>query len=213
MKFRRQIPWLLAVALCGAAQAQTMEEVRSNWAHVKYEVPEGQQLDAMRRLKSTADAAVAAGPADAGLLIWDGIVTSTLAGLKGGLGALSLAKEARSLLEKAESLQPGALDGSALTSLAALYYQVPGWPVGFGNKDKARANLQAALKIDPDGIDTNYFYADFLFDQGDYRGAERAARHALAAAPRPGRELADKGRRGEIMALMQKIGSKTGEGS
>jgi tetratricopeptide (TPR) repeat protein len=213
MKFRRHIAWLLAALVASAVQAQTMEKVRSDWAHVKYELPEGQQLAAMQQVKDSADAAVAASPGDAGLLIWDGIVTSTLAGLKGGLGALSLAKEARSLLEKAEKLQPGALDGSALTSLAALYYQVPGWPIGFGSKDKARTDLQAALKIDPDGIDTNYFYADFLFDQGDYRGARRAAQHALAAAPRPGRELADQGRRGEIMALMQKIGSKTGDGS
>jgi tetratricopeptide (TPR) repeat protein len=210
MKFRRQIPWLLAALLAPVVQAQTMEKVRSDWAHVKYELPEGQQLAAMQQLKSAADAAVAASPRDAGLLIWDGIVTSTLAGLKGGLGALSLAKEARSLLEKAEDVQPGALGGSALTSLGALYYQVPGWPIGFGSRDKARAKLQAALKIDPDGIDSNYFYADFLFETGDYSGAQRAAQHALAAAPRPGRELADQGRRGEIMALMQKIGSRNG---
>jgi len=213
MKFRRRIPWMLAAVLATAVQAQTMERVQSDWAHVKYELPQGQQLEAMQQVKSRADAAVAASPKDPGLLIWDGIVTSTLAGLKGGLGALSLAKEARSLLEKAEGLQPGALEGSALTSLAALYYQVPGWPIGFGNKDKARANLQAALKIDPDGIDTNYFYADYLYDQGDYPAARQAAQHALAATPRPGRELADKGRRGEIMALMQKIGSRTRDGS
>ena len=121
-------------------------------------------------------------------------------------------KEARSKLEKAEQVQPGAYGGSALTSLGALYYQVPGWPIGFGDKDKARSNLQAALKIDPDGIDTNYFYADFLYSEGDYAGAQRAAQRALAAAPRPGRELADKGRRGEIMALMDKIGRKTVDG-
>ncbi len=213
MKYRRLIPWLLAAVLAPAVQAQSMENVRSEWEHVRYELPDGQKLEAMQRVKSTADTAVAASPQDAGLLVWDGIVTSTLAGLKGGLGGLSLAKEARSLLEKAEQLQPGVLNGSALTSLAALYYQVPGWPIGFGSKDKARTNLQAALKIDPDGIDTNFFHADFLYDQGDYRGALRAAQHALAAAPRPGREVADKGRRGEIMALMQKIGSKTGDGS
>jgi len=213
MKFRKQIPWLLAAVLASTAQAQNMEKVRSDWAHVKYELPDAQQLDAMLRVKSAADAALEANSHDPGLLIWDAIVTSSVAGLKGGLGGLSLAKEARTKLEQAEKLQPGALNGSALTSLGALYYQVPGWPIGFGSKDKARANLQAALKIDPDGIDTNYFYADFLFDQGEYRGAQQAAQHALAAAPRPGREIADHGRRDEIMALMIKIGSMTRDGS
>lgn len=212
MKYRIHISWLLAVAFAGAAQATNLEQLRSDWAHVRYELPQGKQLDAMLHVKESADLALSAAPGDAGLLIWDAIITSTVAGLKGGLGALALVKEARSKLEKAEQLQPGAYDGSALTSLGALYYQVPGWPLGFGNKDKARADLQAALKLDPDGIDTNYFYADFLSTQGDYSGAQRAALHALAAAPRPGRELADKGRRSEIMALMDKIGSRTGDG-
>jgi tetratricopeptide (TPR) repeat protein len=212
MRYRTHVSWLLAIAFAGMAQATNMEQLRSDWAHVRYELPQGQQLDAMLRVKDSADSALAAAPGDAGLLIWDAIITSTVAGLKGGLGALSLVKEARSHLEKAEQVQPGAYGGSALTSLGALYYQVPGWPLGFGDKEKARSNLQAALKIDPDGIDTNYFYADFLYSQGDYSGAQRAAQHALAASPRPGRELADKGRRGEIMALMDKIGRKTGDG-
>jgi len=211
MRYRRHISWLLTAALVGAAQASNMDQLRSDWAHVRYELPQTQQLDAMLHVKDSADTALAAAPGDAGILIWDAIITSTVAGLKGGLGALSLAKDARSKLEKAEQLQPGAYGGSALTSLGALYYQVPGWPLGFGDKDKARASLQAALKIDPDGIDSNYFYADFLYSQGDYTGAHRAAERALAAAPRAGRELADKGRRGEIMTLMDKIGSKTGD--
>jgi tetratricopeptide (TPR) repeat protein len=163
----------------------------------------------MTRLKATADGAVAAQPDSTELLIWDGIITSSVAGLKGGLGALSLAKEARALLEKAQARNPAALNGSALTSLGALYYQVPGWPIGFGSKDKARTNLEAALRLDHDGIDPNYFYADFLFQQGDYAGARVAAQRALAAPPRAGREIADKGRRGEVQALLARIGEKS----
>jgi tetratricopeptide (TPR) repeat protein len=201
---------LLAVALPCMAGAGSVEQLRNEWAHVQYEMPEAARLDAMTRLKAMADGAATAEPGSAGLLVWDGIITSSVAGLKGGLGALSLAKEARARLEQAEKLQPGVLSGSALTSLGALYYQVPGWPVGFGNKDKAREHLQAALKIDPDGIDANYFYADFLLEQGDRSGARKAAEHALAAPPRPGREVADNGRRAELRALIARIGSRTG---
>jgi len=190
-------------------QAATLGELQSEWARIKYEAPEASRVDAMTKLKATADSAVAAQPDSAELLIWDGIITSSLAGLKGGLGALSLAKEARALLERAQARSPGALNGSAMTSLGALYYQVPGWPVGFGSSEKARSNLEAALQIDRDGIDPNYFYADFLFQEGDYKGAKAAALHALAAAPRAGRETADKGRRGEIQALLARIEAKT----
>ncbi len=203
--------WLTAVALLPClAQAATVDELRGQWAHIRYETAASAQLPAMEVLKAAADGAVVAEPKNAGVLIWDGIITSTLAGLKGGLGALSLAKEARDRLQQAEQLQPGALDGSALTSLGALYYQVPGWPIGFGSKDKARSSLQAALKLDPAGIDANYFYADFLLSQGDLAGARAAAERALAAPVRPGREVADNGRRAETRTLLGKIGNRTG---
>jgi tetratricopeptide (TPR) repeat protein len=203
--------WLAAAALLPClAQAATVDQLRGQWAHIRYETAADAQLPAMEQLKATADAAISAEPRNAGLLIWDGIITSTLAGLKGGLGALSLAKQARDRLQQAEQLQPGALDGSALTSLGALYYQVPGWPIGFGNKDKARSSLQAALALDPAGIDTNYFYADFLLSQGDYAGARAAAERAMAAPLRPGREVADTGRRAEIRTLLGNIGNHAG---
>ena len=178
------------------------------WAHIKYAMPDTAQADAMTRLKSQADATVAAAPGRAEPLIWDGIITSTLAGLKGGLGGLSLAKEAKGLLERAEKIDGAALDGSAHTSLGALYYQVPGWPIGFGSKDKAKAELLAGLKANPRGIDSNYFWGDYLYNQGSYAESAKALKAALAAAPRPGREAADAGRRGEIQKLLGAVNAK-----
>lgn len=206
-KFRTLCSLALAVISCNCLGA-SLDELRGEWAHVRYELPAGAQLEAMAALKARSDSATAAAPDSAELLVWNGIITSSLAGLKGGLKALSLAKEARATLEKAEKRQPGVLAGSALTSLGALYYQVPGWPVGFGDHDKARQLLESALRIDPDGIDSNYFYADFLLGEGDVEGARRAAVHAMAAPPRPGRELADNGRHAELRALMARIGSR-----
>ena len=209
----KKLPALLLVAMVALtpafAAATSLSDLQNEWARISYESPAASRLEAMTKLKATADSAVAAQPDSAELLIWDGIITSTVAGLKGGLGALSLAKEARALLEKAQARSPGALNGSALTSLGALYYQVPGWPIGFGSSDKARSNLEAALRLDRDGIDPNYFYADFLFHEGDYPGARIAAQHALAAPSRAGREVADKGRRGEVQALLVRIGEKS----
>ena len=68
---------------------------------------------------------------------------------------------------------------SAYTSLGSLYYQVPGWPVGFGNKAKAEQLLKQALAINPNGIDPNFFYGDYLLEQGRKAEARQALDKAL----------------------------------
>ena len=85
---------------------------------------------------------------------------------------------------------------------------MPGFPIGFGDPAKARTYLAKALAANPTGIDPNYFQGDFLLRQGDAAGAVKALDRALAAPPRPGRELADRGRRAEASALLAKARQK-----
>jgi tetratricopeptide (TPR) repeat protein len=193
-----------AAAFAGELAPQ-VAAVRDRWAEVNYTTPKAQREAAFEALAKQAAATKAARPKDAAALIWEGIVLSSQAGERGGIGALGLARQARADFEQAIGLDPSALDGSAQTSLGVLYYQVPGWPLGFGDDDKARELLRKGLKADPDGIDANYFHGDFLRDQGDWAGAAAALEKALAAPPRPGRELADQGRRREATALLAKV--------
>ena len=124
---------------------------------------------------------------------------------KGGLGALGLAKEAKADYEAVIAQDPSTLQGSALTSLGVLYYKVPGWPLGFGDDKLAAKMLMEGLKYNPHGIDSNYFYADYLASQGNKPQAMAFLAKALKAQPRPGREVADAGRRQEIQALQQRL--------
>ena len=80
--------------------------------------------------------------------------------------------------------------------------------IGFGDDKKALVFLKKGLALNPDGIDPNYFYGDFLFRAGDLDNAERVLRKALQAAPRSGRKISDEGRRGEINQLLDKIAAK-----
>lgn len=217
MKFKPiSLPKLLFTLISGliltaAARADISPEVatlQSRWAEIKYHTPEDAQEKAFASLAADAALVSKTQPQAAEPLIWEGIILSTYAGAKGGLGALGLVKQAREKLEAALKLDAHALAGSANTSLGSLYYQVPGWPVGFGDDDKAREYLQAGLADNPDGIDSNYFYADFLFDQGEYVAAAAAISKAMQAAPRPGRELADQGRHQEAQMLQAKIMKK-----
>jgi tetratricopeptide (TPR) repeat protein len=196
---------LLLSALAHADFDADLLQLQNDWARIKYQTEEKQQADAFAELSARADRFAAANPQRVEARIWAGIIKSTWAGAKGGLGALKLVKAAKADLEQAIAIDANALNGSALTSLGSLYYQVPGWPVGFGDKEKAQEYLLRGLAVAPDGIDANYFYADYLFRQGRYRDARSYAERALAAPPRPGRDSADAGRRGEIEQLLRKI--------
>lgn len=184
---------------------EDVARVRQEWERVKYKVPAKEQEEAYERLAKESAGVMAQYPNRAEPAIWHGIVEASYAGAKGGLGALALARNARKSFEQAISIDPRAMDGSAYTSLGSLYYQVPGWPIGFGDDRKALEFLQKGLAINPDGIDPNYFYGDFLFRTGDHAGAEQALRKAMQAPPREGRQLADEGRRNEAAALLEKI--------
>ncbi|MFT6365398.1 MAG: tetratricopeptide (TPR) repeat protein [Bacteroidia bacterium] len=179
--------------------------MQAQWAINNYQLKGDEQDDAFIKLIEEADIYVADFPADAPTLIWRGIVNSSYAGVSGGLGALKYAKAARADLEAALELQPDALEGSAYTSLGTLFFSVPGWPIGFGDDDKAEELLKKALEINPDGIDSNYFFADYLTSEKRYDEAREYYNRALNAAPRAGREIADQGRRGEIQAALKKI--------
>ncbi|WP_017516373.1 tetratricopeptide repeat protein [Pseudomonas nitroreducens] len=190
------------------AGSQHLGAIQQRWAQIQYQLPEEQRAAAFEKLASDAEAFTREQPQAAEAWIWNGIVTSSWAGATGGLGALGKVKAARASLEKALALDPNALQGSAYTSLGALYDRVPGWPIGFGDSDKADEMLRKALRLNPEGIDSNYFWGDHLYRQGHYVEARAALQKALQAPPRPGRELADQGRRGEIDALLKTIKDK-----
>ena len=191
-----------------AAGEQALAHLQERWAQINYELPEARREAAFEQLASQAEAAVRREPQAAELKTWQGIILSTWAGAKGGLGALGLAKRARTAFEESLALDPQALDGSAYTSLATLYYQVPGWPIGFGDKAKAAELFDQALRLNPNGLDSNYFHADFLFREGRYQEARAALEKALAAPDRPGRALADAGRRQEAQRLLERVKEK-----
>ena len=199
--------WLATFLICFSLNAfagldEDVRALQNDWAEIKYRRPAAEQEKAFAELARSADAVRGKHPGRAEPQIWYGIIVASYAGARGGLGALSLAKDAKKAFEQALEIDAKALDGSAYTSLGSLYYQVPGWPIGFGSDDKARELLQKALALNPDGIDPNYFLGDFLYRKGDHAGAREALQKALKAPPRPQRALADQGRRKEIETLL-----------
>ena len=199
---------LMASGLALAGMEDDLLAIQHRWAVVNYDTPQDDQGKAFEQLTRDARKLVEANPGRAEPLVWLAIVLSSDAGKTGGISALGKVREARKLLEQAERIDATVLDGSVYTSLGSLYYQVPGWPIGFGSDAKAELYLRKALALNPDGIDPNYFYGDFMLEEGKPAEAIRFLEKAQAAAPRPHRELADKGRQQEITAKLQLARSK-----
>jgi len=187
---------------------QALSDMQQQWATAQYELKDKAQDTAFLSLIAQAKTHVIDYPESAEIWVWKGIISSSYAGVKGGLGALSLVKDAKGDFEKAMSIKDTALKGSAYTSLGTLYFKVPGWPISFGNDEKAQELLTKALSINPAGIDSNYFYAQYLIEQDDYRQAEEYLLKAQAAPSRPTRPLADQGRQQEIGVLLRTVREK-----
>jgi cytochrome c-type biogenesis protein CcmH/NrfG len=181
-----------------------------DWEHVKFEVEnaDAQEMQ-MAALAERAGKIVQQYPNQPEPTIWLGILISEQASManenSSPVKALRLAMRARDILVEAEKADPVALDAGAPTSLGVLYYRVPGFPFGFGDKTKARHLLQEATANAPNGLDANYFYGDFLLQQKEYPEAAKVLKRALALPAHPDRPIWDRERRLVIQELLAKL--------
>ena len=192
--------------LSSSAEMPEVKEIQHEWAQLYY-MDEFLNVNyrELQALVQKANEVAVANPKSAEALVWDAIVLSTLAEKKGGLGALSLVKEARLRLEQAEAIDPTVLGGSVYASLGSLYSKVPGWPIGFGSDKEAEKYFKKALAINPQGLDINYFYAEYLADNGEEQLALVYVEKALKAPRMEERPLADKGRREQALKLRESL--------
>lgn len=208
--------WLIGIAAAAALGAalpraafaagvdDAVVELQHDWEAIRYQTPAAEREKRFEALAAKARKVSETYPGRAEPLVWEGIIVSSWAGERGGLGALGLVKQAKALYEAAIAIDGNVLDGSAYNSLGVLYYKVPGWPVGFGDKAKAKELLQKALALNPKGIDPNFFYGEYLVEVRQPDQAVAYLERALQAPPRPGRQVADSGRRDEARQLLEK---------
>ncbi len=65
--------------------------------------------------------------------------------------------------------------------------------------------FRRALSIRPQGIDVNYYYADFLDDEDRHDEAREHARRALVGQAREARRASDETLREEARALLERL--------
>ena len=153
-----------------SALADTMQDrvsqIEESWADTTAVEPTPERKNVFLQLAEDISDVVTAFPGQAEPLILKSAILLTMAEDASSFVALGLVKQAKNLLSLAIDINPEAREGSALVTMGVLYYKVPGWPIAFGDNNEAEAYLLKALEVNPNGVTSNYFYAEFLIEQG-----------------------------------------------
>jgi hypothetical protein len=117
-----------------------------DWEHVRFQIDNRDEQEKQMAVLAQHAADVAQRYKNRPVaVIWVGIITGEQALLasenSSPFKALGFAKSARDILEKVEKIDSVALDAAAPTVLGVLYSRVPTFPIGFGDKSKARHGI------------------------------------------------------------------------
>lgn len=165
--------------------------IESQWANIYYAENGAEQKKHYPALIESTKKLAKIYPESVDPVIWQAILIATNAAFESPFKALDSIETAKKLLEHTIKIKPEALDGAALVTLGTLYYMTPGWPISFGDKEKAGILLKNALKINPKGIESNYFYANYLLTQDNIGAAKIYFERAIKSTIRPSQVFAD----------------------
>lgn len=196
---------LVSSAKADPDMATTIGDLEHQWVRISYQMQSADQEAAFKDLLSHADKIVQRFPGQALPIAWRGIILCSYAESRGGVQALHDVTEARDLFMRAKKIDPNIMDGTIDGYLGTLYYKVPGWPIGFGDLQIAQRYFQQAVAENPSSIDTNFFYGQYLLDQGDLRQARKYLMAALVTPIRTDHVDYDQGRRQDVVGALAKI--------
>lgn len=187
---------------------ESLQGIENEWASIYYKIPKQKRGTEYRQLLERTIKLSKQHPKNAEPIIWEAIVKATNADHQDAVSALKAIHEARDLLIKAIAINPQAMSGSAYVTLGTLYYLAPKWPLGFGNEESAKKMLQTALDINPNGIDSNYFYGDFLLSINKLNEAEKYFKRAIVIPARAEQHYADNQLKEEAKLALKNINER-----
>ncbi len=158
-------------AIAETSALEQANKLNEEWEVIFYSLPSNQQADRFKALLPRIRELQAKYPNRAEPQIIEAVTLCTLVAAEWSFSALSDIEKAKELLIKAIALDPNAMEGAAYIALGNLYYRLPGWPISFGDDDLARQNLETAVKLFPNEVDTNYFMGDYWLGEEEYEKA------------------------------------------
>jgi len=95
--------------------------------------------------------------------------------------SLNNAKPMKEKLDAAIQVDGKYEHGGPYRALGRLYYKLPGWPISFGDNDKAFEQLKKAYEVDPDFAWNKIYYAEILIKKGDKDKARKLLDEVFSA--------------------------------
>jgi len=204
---------ILPVATASADEvSDAVHGLQSEWGIANYQIADDGKEATFKALVDKAAALSAKHPNRAEPKIWEAIIRAGYAGAMGGLSSMTNAmpqmEKGRDLLLEAEKIDATALNGSVYTTLGSFYYMTPGWPIGFGDTDKAEDYLKKAIEVAPEDMDANYFTGDYWLEEKKYKKAIPYLEKVIALPDVESRPVYSKGRKAEAAEKLAKAKKK-----
>ncbi|TRW97987.1 hypothetical protein [Candidatus Methylobacter oryzae] len=212
----KNIVFVVLLLLSNQCLAESLKDsltsIEAEWASIYYNTPKKKQGPAYIQLLDKTAKLTRQYPDAAEPIFWQAVIKATYAEHQDAFPALEAIHEARDLLIKAIKINPETMNGSAYVTLGTLYYMVPKWPISFGDDDAAKQMLETALKINPEGIDTNYFYGEFLLLHNRLNEAAVYFEKAATAPARNEQLFADNQLKTEAKAALKNTQERKAKG-
>ncbi|MFZ2724723.1 MAG: TRAP transporter TatT component family protein [Methylococcaceae bacterium] len=197
---------LFISSICQATPLQkNLQHIEHDWAIAYYGTAKAKQETAYIQLMTQTEQLLQQYPNNSEVLFYLAMIKASMAEHEGAMNALEQVTEARDLLNKVIELNPKTMNGSAYVILGTLYYRVPAWPIAFGDNQLAEKMFQTALTINPNGIDSNYFYGKFLLANDKTAEAKQHFEKALAAPIRTEQTYSDEQLKAETKRVLQSL--------
>ncbi|WP_341326269.1 hypothetical protein [Methylotuvimicrobium sp. KM2] len=181
-----------------------VQAIEAEWASIYFSTEIRDKENAYTRLLNKTTEFAKQTHESPELMFWQATIIASRAEHQNPIDALAAIHKAQDLLIKTIKIKPDTLDGSALITLGSLYHQAPGWPIAFGDDKKAEQYLKEGLQINPRGIESNFYYGQYLLNKDQPEEAIEYFKTALNGPIRKEQEFADSSLKEKIKNIMIK---------
>ncbi|MBL0010427.1 MAG: hypothetical protein IPP22_04195 [Nitrosomonas sp.] len=174
------IDWFRDLTRNSQESAAIAELSRLEFMIAQLEKDKNQRVQRFERCIAIADQSLALNANDVRGLFWKAVAMGKMAEDSGMVNALRMLRPMEKMLLKVVALDEKYENAGAHRALGRMYHKLPGFPVSFGNNQKALTHLKQAHELFPRDIMTRAFYAEVLYDEGRQAEARRHADFVLA---------------------------------